>query len=394
VRSDSEKTLTNRMALAQISMRAKNEERGGASLSGGERDHLFLSDRGREFADVAGVAGLDDPADGRAFGILDYDRDGWLDLAVVNSNAPMLELYHNQIGTHPAASGPARGRIVALRLVGGNHTAQPSTSWSTRDGVGAKVTIDLGELKILREQRAGEGFAAQNSTTMLVGIGARDTAPSVTVRWPAGGTQTATEVPAGTLLTVYENPAQSPTREAFVREEYVKNAPAREAGAAPAPSRRLSLAPTAADAPALRLLTTMATWCTACIGEMPQFRRLRAAFAPRDLGLFAIPVDPKDGRGQLQAWTATHRPSYRLLTGLAPAQVDSVKSLVVDELKFEAVPASIVTDRDGGVLLVQWGPPSISKLRALLAAVRAEPRGRAVGSASPRPKVSSPVRDR
>jgi len=58
------------------------------------------------------------------------------------------------------------------------------------------------------------------------------------------------------------------------------------------------------------------------------------------------------------------------------------------------VPASVVTDRDGGVLLVQWGPPSISKLRALLAAVRAEPRGPAAGSASPRPRVSSPVPDR
>ena len=28
----------------------------------------------------------------------------------------------------------------------------------------------------------------------------------------------------------------------------------------------------------LQLFTTMATWCTACKGEMPQFRRLRAAF--------------------------------------------------------------------------------------------------------------------
>lgn len=383
VRSDSEKTSTNRLALAQIAQRAKVEERGGASLSGGERDHLFLSDHGVQFADIAGVAGLDDPADGRAAGILDYDRDGWLDLAVVNSNAPMLELFHNQIGTHPAAAGSARGRSIALRFVGGNHTAEATRSWSARDGIGAKVTIDLGGLAILREQRAGEGFAAQNSATMLIGIGARDTAPKVTVRWPAGGTQTAAEVRAGTLLTVYENPAQSPTGEAFVREEYVKSTPSREAAArGPAPGRRLALPVTGAEpAPALRLLTTMATWCTTCIGEMPQFRRLRAAFAPRDLGLLGVPVDPKDSRAELQAWTAAHRPTYRLLTGMAPAQVASVKSLVLDELKLEAVPASIVTDGKGNVLLVQWGPPSISKLRALLAAVRGEPRGRAAARA-------------
>jgi hypothetical protein len=369
------------MALAQISRRIHTEQRAGASLSGGERDHLFLSDRGVQFTDIAGVAGLDDPADGRAFGILDYDRDGWLDLAVVNSNAPMLELFRNQIGCHPATASPsARGRMVALRFVGGNHTSQPTTSWSTRDGFGAKVTVDLGDLTILREHRAGEGFAAQNSATMLIGIGAREVAPLVTVRWPTGRKQTAADVPAGTLLTVYENPAQSPTGEAFVREGYVKPSPAGEAAVSrPSVRPRLPLPVGAADSASdLRLFTTMATWCTACKGEMPQFRRLRAAFTPRDLGLFGVPIDPSEGRTQIQAWGAAHRPAYGLLTGLTETQVASVKSLVLDKLKLDAVPASIVTDGAGNVLLTQWGPPSISKLRELLATVRNEGRDKPV----------------
>jgi len=41
---------------------------------------------------------------------------------------------------------------------------------------------------------------------------------------------------------------------------------------------------------------------------------------------------------------------------------------VLEELKLEAVPATIVTDGAGGVVLAQWGPPSISKIRELLAA--------------------------
>ncbi len=67
------------------------------SLSGGERNHLFLSDRGRHFDDVSGVSGLDTPGDSRSFAVFDYDRDGWQDVALVNTNAPFLNLSRNEI---------------------------------------------------------------------------------------------------------------------------------------------------------------------------------------------------------------------------------------------------------------------------------------------------------
>src|SRR6185503_298622 len=103
--------------------RTRDEEQSGASLSGYERDKLFLSDHAARFVDASGVSGLDDPSDGRAAGLLDYDRDGFVDVALVSSNAPMLKLFRNQIGCHPASGAP-RGGVVALRLVGGNRTAR------------------------------------------------------------------------------------------------------------------------------------------------------------------------------------------------------------------------------------------------------------------------------
>ena len=172
MRNDVAMTVANRMALSQMRRRSRDEERSGASLSGHERDRLFLSARGTSFTDVSGVSAVDDPSDGRAAGIFDYDRDGWLDLALVSSNAPMLKLFRNRIGCQPALSGRnAGGRMLALRFVGGNQTARPAPSWSTRDGFGAKVTVDLGDRTILREHRAGEGFAAQNSGTMVIAFG-------------------------------------------------------------------------------------------------------------------------------------------------------------------------------------------------------------------------------
>jgi len=68
----------------------------GVSFSGHERNHLFLN-RGDRFVEASAISGLDDIADSRAFGILDFDRDGWSDFAVVNANSPLFELFRNEI---------------------------------------------------------------------------------------------------------------------------------------------------------------------------------------------------------------------------------------------------------------------------------------------------------
>ena len=38
----------------------------------------------------------------------------------------------------------------------------------------------------------------------------------------------------------------------------------------------------------------------------------------------------------------------------------------LDALRVEGLPAAVVTDSEGEVLLVRWGPPSISEIRVLL----------------------------
>jgi thiol-disulfide isomerase/thioredoxin len=111
----------------------------------------------------------------------------------------------------------------------------------------------------------------------------------------------------------------------------------------------------------------MATWCTACRSELPQLGRLRSTFSAGDLAMAAVPIDTSESRAIVEAWGAAHKPPYTLLTGLSEAQVTSVKDLVTEKLHFEAVPATFVADRDGNLVLAQWGPPTISKIRELLA---------------------------
>jgi len=184
------------------------------SLSGKERNHYFANRGGQAFDDLSGLAGLDNPADGRGWVLFDYDRDGWQDLAVVNANEPMLNLYRNTM----AAAG-LEGGMVAVRFVGGND-GPGVAALSPRDGYGAVVTADLGDLKLTREHRCGDGYAAQHSAVMVLGIGKRGGVKQLTVRWPSGRIVELADVAEGSLVTCWEEPAQSPDGSGSVREAW------------------------------------------------------------------------------------------------------------------------------------------------------------------------------
>jgi hypothetical protein len=184
------------------------------SLSGKERNHYFANRGGQSFDDLSGLAGLDNPADGRGWVLFDYDRDGWQDLAVVNANEPMLNLYRNTM----AAAG-LEGGVVAVRLVGGND-GPGVAALAPRDGYGAVVVADLGDMKLTREHRCGDGYAAQHSAVMVLGIGKRGGVKQLTVRWPSGRIAELADVAEGSLVTCWEEPGQSPDGSGSVREAW------------------------------------------------------------------------------------------------------------------------------------------------------------------------------
>lgn len=180
------------------------------SYSGSERNKLFLNRGGREFLDLSALSGADTAADSRSWCALDYDRDGRTDIAVVHANTPLLDLYRNRIGD----AGGSPGQAIAVRLVGGNRSSEPS-SLSNRDGIGAVVRVTTGNTTQTRVRRAGEGFAAQNSSTMQIGIGGEAAASKVTVTWPSGHLTTSEAVPAGWLVVLSESDGE------IARERYV-----------------------------------------------------------------------------------------------------------------------------------------------------------------------------
>jgi len=346
------------------------------SLSGNERNHLFLNRSGDAFEDISALSGLDTPSDGRGFVLLDYDHDGWQDIALVNANEPLLNLYHNEIGRLPSSleSPGETGGMIALRFVGGNRSPGAS-ELGCRDGFGAMVTVSLDGTTLKREHRCGEGFATQNSATMILGIGARSEAAAVTVRWPSGKQVSTRNVRAGTLLTVYENPADAVGGRPFVSGPYT---PAREprdtkAGARVRgpefPLTGLKPDTAAADSPTkLHVYTTMATWCRACVDHVPEMRLLESTLRADDVKFIGVPVDEEDDAGKLRAFLERWKPPYRLLVDLPATDRQAVTAFLAKLTRTEkpGVPTTIVTDRSGAVLLVGSGVPSVSVIRKLL----------------------------
>lgn len=168
------------------------------SLSGNERNRLFLNSEGN-FADVTLVSGADDIADGRSFAVVDFDQDGWQDIALMSLNNPKFKLYKNQMqDLYPG------NRSLRFRLRGSADSAQGQVGKTNRDGIGAKVYVKYrsGKTMIVQKQ-CGEGFATQNSGILSVGVPAGDEVVSLVVKWPSGKMSTI-DSPDGQVVTLIE----------------------------------------------------------------------------------------------------------------------------------------------------------------------------------------------
>jgi thiol-disulfide isomerase/thioredoxin len=333
------------------------------SLSGMERNHFFANRDGKTFSDLSLISGIDNPADSRGFVLLDYDHDGWQDLALVNANEPLFSIYRNQMGE---AEGKADHHVIAIRFEGGARgEASPNESYACRDGYGALVTADLGDLTIKREHRCGEGYSVQNSRTMVIGIGSREKVSSLTVRWPSGKTATQENVAAGTLLIAYENPTHSGASTQFTLSNYHDVVPRKQAPA-PLPLASFPIAEPDATAP-IRVYTTMATWCVACQSHLPQLQALKNGLG-EGAALIGIPIDPDDNAKMLTEYAEEWKPAYRIRADLESDARAAVTRFLAEQSGEEAaLPSTIITNAEGKVLKVMSGVPDVSMVRKLAA---------------------------
>jgi len=160
------------------------------SFSGNERNRFLLS-TASGFVDRSLVSGVDCREDARSFATLDYDGDGWLDLALASVGAPRLRLFRNRM----AGMGEA-GRVLRLDLVGG--------PGSNRDAVGALVKISTSRGERVYRRSLGEGLSAQNAGGVRITLRKEEVLDSLRIRWPSGAETTVKPLPAGSRVRIKE----------------------------------------------------------------------------------------------------------------------------------------------------------------------------------------------
>lgn len=146
------------------------------------------------FTDVAQVAGLTNTDLGKGLLTFDYDRDGDLDVFIVNHGSQPV-LYQNQ--------GNA------------NHWLRVETigTISNRDGIGARVTVTPvnGGPSYVAEVSAGSNFLAQNEAALHFGLGEfAGQIAEISIRWPSGIVQQFTNVNADSTLVAVESGVPTP----------------------------------------------------------------------------------------------------------------------------------------------------------------------------------------
>lgn len=134
---------------------------------------LYQNDSAGRFKDVSWCSGTV-AMNGWGAAWCDFDNDGDMDLAVATGGG--LKLFRND----------AKGlKYLKIRLKGAGGNKQ---------AIGARVIVEAGGKKYLRELCSSTGNGNQDSSVLYFGLGAYEGKVNVQVRWPDGANQFFTDV--------------------------------------------------------------------------------------------------------------------------------------------------------------------------------------------------------
>jgi enediyne biosynthesis protein E4 len=149
---------------------------------------LFRNSEGSKFTEMANAAGLNDgpmqSRRGTAFG--DIDNDGSIDVVVYNAGAPPSIFLNDTRNTN---------HRVLFKLVG---------TKSSREAVGARVTVTTTKMKQIDEVRAGGSYLSTNDSRLHFGLGPDASIKEIEIEWPSGQKQKLTNIPADAIYTIEE----------------------------------------------------------------------------------------------------------------------------------------------------------------------------------------------
>ena len=159
------------------------------ALSYAQPNALFLNGPQARFREIGKAAGVGESNVARGSAVGDLDGDGRLDL-VISRNRGRPGLFLNR---------SRAGHWLQVRAIG---TA------SNRSGYGARITVEAGGRRQVREVRAARSYQSSSDSTVHIGLGTAGSVESLCVRWPSGRVEQFAVQRVDHLLTVVEGKGQ------------------------------------------------------------------------------------------------------------------------------------------------------------------------------------------
>ena len=337
----------------------------GKSFSGREANCSFLNLGNGAFADVSAVSGLDFIDDSRAFGIVDWDLDGRLDIWTSSRTSPRTRFLRNVLTTNH--------HFLAIRLQGVT---------CNRDAIGARIELYLGgesNRKLIRTLRAGEGFIGQSSKWIHFGLGSATDIQRIVVQWPGGASETFTNLetdqrslvvqgtgtakrlkpsrPAVELTSVPLSPQPVSQQQRIVLSGRipVPNLPYTDDIGRPARLRQM-------DSPVL--VNLWAHWCQPCVSELSELVRLQPELKHAGVNVVALSVDePVDHE---KAVGILERFDWPYESGIANSEIldglDIIQRILLMQRVKMPLPTSFLIDANGALAAIYKGPINATEL--------------------------------
>ncbi len=173
----------------------------GGHFVNNEPDTFLINNGNKTFSDTTTSAGLGTvqaTGYGDVAAAADYNRDGFLDIAVANG------------GDGP---GPCGGPLQLFKNQGNNNhwlDVKIIGTVSNRDGIGAYLTLRAGGATQYRQHLAGQHRDAQDSALIHFGLGQATIVESLVITWPSGLVESYSGLNTNQVITLVEGSGPLP----------------------------------------------------------------------------------------------------------------------------------------------------------------------------------------